>query len=532
MSLKYSASLRQHAVNQKWVASDASDKDVLRMVARKLLSNELDQKTYNTLTAGAAPAVKKAALPAPRPTQQRTAPVRATSAEDIGRIVATHVQKQLASYQTKDEGRITPESIIAKSGPSHVRVIAAASQYSVSRKDAICPSRSGIKQDGSTHPNAGQQAAFGRNNLQHPSDQDKAICQAYLKYSLSNTHPSELPAWARMKDHDRELMQFALKNCEWSGLVGTGGPDREEGIKVNRRKLNDFEVKTLLDDSVSGGIEATPVVFDDAIIMLPVLYGELFPLVNVKTIARGRRIKSAAISQPTFTSGVSDGTPIQPFNTGAFVTAFDTAIYNAVGAMEIGMDFEEDSPVDLGAAVVEYYGLKSMEWLDRVIAVGNGQTEPLGIFNSSGTQVVNSDFGPGGPLTVSDIEALMFGLAKQYRNEPGSAPVFVAADQMYRRTRAISVGPTDQRRVFGMDHQKYTLMDAPFKVQNDIPLGKIAYFNPKRYRMYRRLGLTVRIETAGKTLAQTNTKLIVVRMRFGGQPETGNAIAVCADAKV
>jgi hypothetical protein len=44
--------------------------------------------------------------------------------------------------------------------------------------------------------------------------------------------------------------------------------------------------------------------------------------------------------------------------------------------------------------------------------------------------------------------------------------------------------------------------------------------------MYRRLGLMVRIETAGSTLALANLKLIVVRMRYGGNLTLGSAAAV------
>jgi len=69
------------------------------------------------------------------------------------------------------------------------------------------------------------------------------------------------------------------------------------------------------------------------------------------------------------------------------------------------------------------------------------------------------------------------------------------------------------------------------KIQNDTTNADIAFCNLRYYRMYRRLGLNIRVETGGKELAQKNLKLIVVRMRFGGQLEQGGAAAKIVDAQ-
>jgi hypothetical protein len=125
----------------------------------------------------------------------------------------------------------------------------------------------------------------------------------------------------------------------------------------------------------------------------------------------------------------------------------------------------------------------------------------------------------------------MFGVVKAFRKEPGAQNAFLGNEVSYRRARAIPVGPTDERRVFGMTHGDYTLLDHPYKIQVDVPNNKVCFGNWKRYRMYRRLGLNVRIETAGNYLSIRNLKLIVMRMRFGGQPELGGAFAVMTDAQ-
>ena len=337
-----------------------------------------------------------------------------------------------------------------------------------------------------------------------------------------------------MTDHDKELMEYALRNVAWSGMVG--GTGSENGAtKVDNRKLTEMEIKAILDDSTSGGLEAAPIVFDDAVILTPVLHGELFPLVNTVPIARGRRVEGFSLGNPTFTSGTAEGTAIDLFDTSSYISAFDTTIFNAVGAMEIGLDFEEDSPVNIGALVAQRYGEKAMEWLDNQIVNGDGTTEPQGILNASGTTTVSSTNGASGPPTVDDYEGLMFGINKEYRTAADKArTVFIGNDTTYKRARAISVGSSDARRVFGMEvnaHGDYNLLGHGYKVQNDVGNANIAFANLRYYRMYRRLGLNVRVETGGKELARKNQKLIVVRMRWGGQLELGGAAAKITDAQ-
>jgi HK97 family phage major capsid protein len=420
-------------------------------------------------------------------------------------------------------------------GRPNVRVKQAVESYSTTRKGAVYPERCGINGSGSKHLLAGRPAQVGGVSLDLPSDRDKAISAAYFKFALTRSNrPEEIPNKLRMTDHDKDLLQWSIRNSQWTGYLKSNpadelDPSTSEEIRVDRRKLSEFEQKALLDDSTSGGIEIAPIEFDDALVTTPVLFGEFFPMVSVTNITRGRRVKGGAVTNPTFTSGVAEGTAITPYNTSAFVSAFDTTVYTAVAALEIGLDFEEDSPTNIGQIIIQKYGEKALEWLDMVITIGDGLTQPQGFFNSSGAIVVSTDFNTVGPPTVGDYEALMFGVQKQFRTTKGSRNIFAGSDVSYRRARGIPVGPGDERRVMGMDHGSYTLLEHPYKVNNLIPNNKIAFVNLGYYRMYRRLGMNVRIETQGQALALKNTKLIVVRMRYGGQLELGGAAAVATN---
>lgn len=529
--IKVTPKLKAHAIAQKWCAADATDAAISKAASAALFAGKIKASELAKMVndAGPAPAPKPKPKSAPTPGKKGTgktddvaAAVKAAVAE-----ATKSLSEQIDALKTAGGGAPvglvvpTPAALFGKGNVARVK--SAADQYENTTKAAHHPTHFRKDGSGGRHPLAGQPATINGKSLSHPSQLGKAVAAAWVKWSVTHAHgPQGVPAHLRLTDHDRDLCAYAMHELPMTGFV--------KGQAIKGRKLDELERKNLLDDTISGGIEVTPVVFDESIILTPVLYGELFPFVNVINVGRGRRIKSAQMSNPTFTSGVSEGTAITPFNTASFVSAFDTAIHTAVGSMEIGLDFEEDSPVDLGSVILEKYGEKSMEWLERVIAVGNGYNEPLGFFNTVGLVSLQSDNGSGGYPTVSDYEGLMFGVAKQWRNEPGAVTAFVGSDTSYRRARAIPVGESDQRRVFGMEHSDYTLFGRPYKVQNNIPNNKLAYINLKRYRLYRRLGLTVRVETGGRALAQSNTKLLVLRMRFGGQLENANAMAVITDA--
>lgn len=520
-TMTISPKLRKHAVSKWKLAATISDADLRTVIAKKMTKGEITPAEINQLnTAKAAPP------PAPVPRK------KAGADKNLSRLIRRGVEKVVGrmGLSTGAGAGASAAKFFAKS--SQVRVKEAAEQYSNTTKAATYPMFRGAGGKFGAHPLAGQVARVPGSDvpLEQPSDRSKAVALAWVRFMAAKSSGGQpVPQWLKLTDHDRELVAYAAHNEKWSGVLETRD---EVHVKFNRQKLTPLAIKTLLDDSTSGGIEITPVVFDDALILTPVLYGELFPFVDVVTVTRGRRVKGGAAVNPTFTSGVAEGTSITPFNTASYVSAFDTAIYPAVAAIELGMDFEDDSPVDLGGQVVDAFGFKALEWLDRTIAYGNGYSEPQGIFNATAATNVNSVYGSGGPFTVSDVEGMMFGLPKQFRNEANAFTCYVSNDYTYRKTRAIPVGPGDERRVFGMDHAGYKLLDYDHKIQNDIPDGYLGFVNLRRYRMYRRLGMTVRIETGGRQLALNNTRLIVVRMRYGGQLTIGGAAALMKDGQV
>lgn len=564
--MKLTASLKAWAVANLGVKADAGDDAFKNAILEALGNGKLTQTDFSkmlaeTTNATAADTIAKAVGDALNPLKDMLAklnPASATGQTDAEKAAAAEAAKKAATGDnlTDEEKRFKsmldklgikmptaggagdpdgtkdsdPTRVVFKSanGASSPRVKGVAEKYNATRSEVLYPAQ---KKGGHKHPFAGMPAVYANERLMTPSRLGKAVSAAYFKWTLATSCAAhDIPRGLKMTDEDRDLVNYALHEMEWSGVVKTRDEGYDWESKVSRRKLTEHEIKSLIDDSTSGGIEIAPIEFDDALVTTPVLFGELFPLVNVVDVSRGRRMKGGAIGNPTFASS-TEGTAVTAFDTTSFVSAFDTTIYVAAAAMEIGMDFEEDSPTNVGGIIMEKYGEKAQEWLDEQIAVGDGTTEPEGIFTASGTTSVASDFGPGGPATVGDYEGLMFGVPKQYRAAKGSRNVFVGNETSYRRARAIPVGPADERRVFGMTHADFMLLDTPYKIQASITNSQIAYANLGYYRMYRRLGFNVRMENTGNYLALRNLRLIVCRMRYGGKLELGAAAAVTSDAQ-
>jgi HK97 family phage major capsid protein len=539
MSITLTDALRKHAKDTYGVAADATDPVIQKALGDKLATGELTPDKYKELSASAT-----------------TSKVDDLLSKKLEQKLEEMVTKKLEALGANGNGtgtangngssavngdRVSPTQFLAKASQhitdySAVRVKEAVERYDAGSKRAIYPDKSW---QGSPHYLAGRPAEHLGEPFDEMSERARAISGAWFKLSLFKTTPMEYRTpGMRPTDHDLQLINWAIENSKWTGFTAYEGTcedtDRKDARVVHRNRMTEDQkmwVKTLLDDSVSGGIEIAPIEFDNAVVTVPVLFGELYPNVNVVTVTRGRRMKGGVLFNPTFTWGIAEGTAIEPFNTQAFVSAFDTPIYPITAAILIGLDFLEDSPTTVGDVIVKKYGEKYMEQMDLVIAVGDGVTQPLGIFNTASPTLVSADNSANGPPTVGDYEALYFAVQKQFRNEAGGRPAFVASDTSYQRSRSIAVSPTDERRVFGMDHQSYNLLNVPVKVQNSIPNTKIAFVMLNRYRAYRRLGMTVRMETAGQTLALANERLIVVRGRMGGQMELGGAVALVSNAQ-
>lgn len=365
------------------------------------------------------------------------------------------------------------------------------------------------------HALAGKQVTdFGR-SLDKATDRDHALCGAWWKFLMAaKVHGGAYFGYQHLPEHDKGLLHYLADETQWDNTQKDGRRAEMKGYPGG--------VKALIDDSVSGGLEAAPIVFDDRVIETPLLFGELFPMVNTIVLDRGRRIEGVEVGTVTGTWGGADNSTIALFNTNSYVSAFDTTIFRWEGAIEIGLDFISDTPINFGQLVTRQYGERLLQDLDDVIAAGDGTTQPEGLSNKSGFTSVAF----GGSTTLGGYESLRFGILKnEHRADVRNTAVFVGTETSYIRAHAIPVGASDARRLGGMDYDSYMWMNRPYKINESLANTVIIYTLLARYRMYRRRGFSVRTSTEGKTLMLNNNMLVVAMARYGGQAERGAIVA-------
>lgn len=529
--MKLTEALKAWVVENRGVKSDASDDDFRKAAAEAIADGTLSPEKLHELTAEKAAPVNEfqkqfgELVGMVKGLATEVADLKKAPEKEAEKATPTEEKAAPAGDTSWYEKVVT--NVLAGGDPeSHVRVKGAHEQYATTKSAAVYPP---TQKGGKAHPLAGKPmvdfSEHGR-TIDTPSELDKAVASAYAKLMIGAArYKSRSLAFAHMPQHDKELLLYAAQQMKWGGASDGG-----ESADIVNRCLTPREQKALIDDSgggASGGLEAAPIVFDDMVIQAPLLSGELYPLVNVVPLDRGRRVEGVSTGKVTGAWGGVDDTAISLFNTASYVSAFDTTVFRWEGAIKIGLDFMSETPVDFGAHITAQYGERLLEDLDDVIAAGNGTTQPEGVMTKSGTTSVAW----GGATSIGNYESLRFGVTKaEHRPNVAASAVFCGTETSYQRARAIPVGASDARRIFGLDYSSYMLMERPYKINSTLTNSQVFYAIMGRYRMYRRRGLTFRTSTEGDTLIRANEMLITATARFGGQLERGACAAVTTTA--
>lgn len=508
--MRITSKMREHASQHYGVAADASDETVKSAFVGKLTAGELDGATLAELqNEGDASAALEAKL------------------LKMGFVKGDKGNPNPPGPITDAKGNAVDFEKAAASAKADIKVLKASHRYSTTKSAVKWVGNPGREEkDPERQPgmNAfyfeaidGSEPGTGmKRYIDEPSQAEYAKIGAIFKHQVLRQNPGadrDIP-WLKMTEHDRELVKEAAHEDEWVGPA----PGSNKSIKVGR-KLGDFEKAAVLDDTggASGGEQAVPQYFDFEAIRIPLLYGELFPYVELTPTDRGKAAHSYAIGTPTFVSTAS-GTAITPFDATSFVSAYDVPFYPASCGFEWGRDFEADAAPQFGQYVAEQIGFQFKLTLDNWIANGDGTTQPQGIFTASGTSVASTN-GTHGSMVYNDALNLAFGVTKPYRKAFGGASTrYVMNDTQYKKFMQIVTGVTgDTRPIFGMRVKDYELGDYGVSVQNSIPNGSIAFCNLRGYRMYQRKGLSFELVDTGRTLTLSNTKLLFARARYGGK---------------
>lgn len=543
--------VRAYMVEHFDLEATATDDECRKAIADAILADELDIDTIKSLANSDKQAVtaKVGELVTKQVTEAVSSLKDGLIAEFKGMMDSLRPSMETVSASTETEGSGEGDSgsgdgpsgqkaYAAAAGATQVRVKSPFEQYDDTRRnvtwDMRTKSAAGGDQDILAKAWAGRPVMSGNvggafsYQLEQPSELALAVTGSWFKMLINRScrmENKQVPRVFQMTELDGQMVQEIARKCRFVGPVGfqdDGYGGEAQTWFENRKAISDLEIKALLDDPGTGGIFAVPIEFDANVILTPLLHGELFPRVDVRNVSR-RRIESAAIANPTVAWGTAEGTAIVPFDTTGFITAYNNNIYPLTGAMELGRDFLSDSPLDIGRIVQDRYGERFRQEMDNVIATGNGTDRPEGVFEAAGVVDVAEAGTSTAPL-IGDLEGLMRAVGKEYLEQAGPRACWISSNNGYFAARAIPVGTADARRLFGLEnYRSYRLFDYDYAINNGVGDLRRGFFCLNRYRMYRRAGFEVRIETGGRTLALSNQQMVVVRARFGGSLETSAA---------
>ena len=348
---------------------------------------------------------------------------------------------------------------------------------------------------------SGQPVMMEGKHLEYLSQRESALSGVWFKNLMIKRG-----CWkTELSEHEKGLLNVAAHECDW---IHAEKPGLMRGDRV----------KALLDDSTSGGQEIVPEFFDFSLVTQILLHSEIMPWVTIREMSHGSSVESALISHPTVSwSSQPEGTAESLFNTAGLIADISQSAFHVSVHVEIGRDFQADAAPTLGGIINRLLGKSLASDLDNQLMNGDGTTEIQGVLNATGIVQINTGAGTAGPASVGDVEQLIFALDKQYRQRSDSSVSFVSNDNTYRHLRSVSIGAGDQRRVFGMDHEAYTLMDRPYRIQNDIANGTVVFSKLRAYVLWRRMGMRIEATSEGEALRLRNTSLVSLRARYAGQ---------------
>jgi HK97 family phage major capsid protein len=364
--------------------------------------------------------------------------------------------------------------------------------------------------------------------LENPSEFEKAMGSVWCKYLICPNHLTE---------NDHLILSHILHKEKFivHGHAADSGIVTPSDIKAPRlldaKERHDMLTKAtvLIADNTGGGAYATPEFFDTNFILLPILGNELAPLTNIVDVPRGLAAQGFTMGNPSWNSGSTEGTAITAFTTDSFIGNHDFTFFRAAGAIKFGLNFLEDAVPGMVEAVMGRIMAKAAEWADEQVAIGDGTTEPEGIFSASGTTNVTIATPTTGPYVIGDLTEVLFAVAKAYRTAyPASRAAFVMTDTMYYLVRSIATGVTgDTRLIFGMNVEDYMLFNHPVAiVATGMTNDQFAFLQCGGYRLYRRQGVRFRQSSEGITNILANQMVLGYDMRFGGGLDRGGYAAV------
>ena len=522
--------LLDHMIAEHGLPATATEADARKLACEKMASGAMSHEKYVELTVGAqrsagieklgaliGDAVKTSVEPLTKrlDSMERYEPV-------VGRVSNSAIDRLNSERGSDDVGEA--EKFLAggasRQTTGGVRVKRASEMYSTTKSAATFPT---MWKHNVRHPLAGQPVVLEGRGLDMPSQRDLAFGGALFKWKIAH----QLNRQHELSDHDIDLFNEALREGRWSGTFKS--PDGVDRV-LDRAILDPQWVKVIYADATSGGSNLILQVMEEEIIRQALLFGELMPWVTIRNLDKGTSVDINTLVNLTITNAADETTAMSAQSTASLLSKANSAVRAKTGVITLGRDFIADSTPDIMAAVNASYSEQLQANLDDGIANGNGTTDILGIFNASSTNTVtNASPSPTG-WDVVDVENMVKGLPKQYRNPSNPNVRWGSNDTTYFRVRGMKVSSTDERRIFGYTHEDYRVLDRGWSIQNSIANTKVFFGDLKRYWLWRRLGMEMITDESGSINRLANQVMVIIRSRWAGRPVLPQAFAVMTTA--
>ena len=470
------------------------------------------------------------------PTAEELAAAKIPSEDEMEAYVDARLKAMLGGAKPRGtDGASVGDQVLAAGAKAHQdKQIRAdhkkvAERFSSERQTAVFKSG----------PRAGRPVSDEGRAMFQASDLDNVACGVWCKVQAG------LP----MTEQDTQIFEYMLKELPWVGydakrVSGRKLTEHEQaeikshygmgGYDPTHPKHRDF--KDLIDETGgSGAGHAVPEVYDDQLIILPILTGEILQYVNLINLPRGSALEGATVANPTFTWGgvAIEGTTLTEITTTSFIADYTIPVFRTAARIDMGQDWMEDALPNMFGQIQDRFRVAHLNDLGVQVAEGDGTTQPQGYKNASGIVAVTPT-NPNGQPAVADFANLLFGVTKAYKFKEGQASgasaVFSSNETRYKQARQIQIGSGDNRYHHGPDLESYMLYGHPNVIDDTgMAMTDYAFLQAKGYRLVRRRGLRFRRADTGFTPYTTNLTTLVADARYGGKMERGGYCALISN---
>jgi HK97 family phage major capsid protein len=213
-----------------------------------------------------------------------------------------------------------------------------------------------------------------------------------------------------------------------------------------------------------------------------------------------RRIgcRSNAVKVPTLSTDVS----VYWGTEGGAMTESDPAfgqkditIHRLNALTKISRELVADAGIDLVDYLSALFGEAVAVEEDRVIALGDGSTQPEGIYSAAGVQ----EYAVGGAIDYDSLVEIYYSLAGRYRDRA----VWLGSEDVFKAVRKLTddSGQPLWRPSLEADSPD-RLLGRPVVSQSDLPASVLFFGDPRYYHLYDREELAVESSTqAGDAFA-------------------------------